>query len=340
MAGLRQRLLRSSVWRPHSNPLAGVACDQKPRALSRALAARAQQLEQHPELGQRQVLRLVDDEAVELHPRRQAVRGQQARRGSRGREFGEYPDAGGLWDLLPHPQERLRRRAADALLVASLAAVGLRAQRRQLPAGLAVCLPVDAPAEQASADLGVHRPFVALPRMPLVPDRALNGLGESRAALGGWHPPHVLAGDLAGERAEVGCPDPARCRRECSEPLLGAASQPRRPGDVEHALVRAGLDGPPQRRRLAAAGASPEHPHRALVGLERRLSAVARPFGDVAVDLGRLRDRQVVPPAPRPKRPVVVVVPHVAHDDRPRPRAAAVGRSAAAGYPSAIPHQR
>ena len=57
---------------------------------------RPEQLEQHPELGQGQVLRLVDDETVELHPLRQALAGEQARGGRGGRQLGEYLHAGAL----------------------------------------------------------------------------------------------------------------------------------------------------------------------------------------------------------------------------------------------------
>ena len=313
--------------------LPGVPGYQQPRALARALAACPEQLEQHPELGQGQVLRLVDDETVERHPRRQALAGEQARGGRGGRQLGEYLHAGALGHLLPQPQKRLRRSRADPLLVAPLPAVRIRSQRRQLRAVVAVGLAVDASAEQPPAHFGVHGGLVAFPRVAFVADGLLDRKAEFPPAFGRRYPAHVRAGDLAGQRPEVRRADPARRRREGRQPFLGAAFQPRRPGDVEDVLARARFDGPPQRRRLAASRASAQHPHRAPVGLERRLLPVLRPSCDVLVHVRRLLDRQVVSPPAATERRMVVVVPHGAHDYRSRLGAATVRRPAAPGYP-------
>ncbi|MCY4632982.1 MAG: hypothetical protein OXG04_00470, partial [Acidobacteria bacterium] len=67
--------------------------------------------------------------------------------------------------------------------------------------------------------------------------------------------------ELGPDRSRTaGCRARARGIGAPPQPFLGAALQPRRPGDVEDVLARPRFDGPPQRRRLAASWASAQHP--------------------------------------------------------------------------------
>ena len=222
----QQVVQRDPVESRRTHRLSVVAGRQKPRRMSPAAPDRQAQFDDRGGLQQRQILDLVDDDAVELgEPFRQLAVPQPTDSRRRGGQFGKHADRRVGSDVLGHLEQRARRRPPDAVVARTPVAVRGVAQPYQ-PAGRdRLRVPGHSAPEQHRPHLGMQRRVAVSPRSGLPASHPRGGRGEQGATRRQCAALDVGAAHLPQERREVARLHPHVGRGECTEVLLGGGSQ-------------------------------------------------------------------------------------------------------------------
>ena len=230
--GASRRTASRSFNAPQLKPDGRTVCPSSPAARSHGACPRRRAIARHNStttavLQQRQVLDLVDDDAVEIgEPLRQLAVPQPTDSRRRGGQFGEHAGHRVRSDVLGHLEQRARRRPPDAVVARTPVAVRGVAQPYQLAGRDRLRVPGHSAAEQHRPHFGMQRRVAVSPRSGLPASHPRGGRGRT-----GRGSPTVC-----GARRRRRTPPPGTSRSRAPPPARRPGrmhrSAPRRPQSV------------------------------------------------------------------------------------------------------------